>query len=405
MGMTEVAQDDEQVLLVAHKHWASMLGEAALTVVPGLTILWLLILLRGLPLTLADASVHAIITLLVPFCFLTLWTILAIQWTNYYLEMFVVTDRHIFYTTQVNFTERTVSQWNIHDVSHATVHVGGLIESFFNYGSLTIEGREEYNAVTIGGIPDPEYVAAVILKQDDRYGELKETARKQRELLHFFSHEVKGHLAKSKAAFASIVEGDYGPLSSPLDTMAHAALADSQKGVDTVMSMLDNSNTESGEMRFEKKPFDLSLVAHRVAEEFRPRVERKGLMLLTSIDDACVLQGDEEKIERHVLRNLLENALRYTPVGHITLSLKKTEGGIRLSVADTGVGIEESDMQKLFTEGGHGEHSKEINADSTGFGLFVAKQVVEGNGGRIWVSSEGQGAGSTFFVEFPSTTS
>ena len=124
-------------------------------------------------------------------------------------------------------------------------------------------------------------------------------------------------------------------------------------------------------------------------------------MLLTSIDDTCVLTGDEGKIERHVLRNLLENALRYTPVGHITLSLKKMEGGIRLSVADTGVGIEESDMQKLFTEGGHGEHSKEINADSTGFGLFVAKQVVEGNGGRIWVQSEGTGTGSNFFVEFP----
>lgn len=399
--MTETSPEDEQVLLVAHKHWASLLGEAGLTIVPGLTILWLLILLRGLPLTLADASVHAIITLLVPFCFLTLWTILAIQWTNYYLEMFVVTDRHIFYTTQVNFTERTTSQWNIHDVSHATVHFGGLIESFFNYGSITIEGREEYNPVTIGGIPDPEYVAAVILKQDDRYGELKETARKQRELLHFFSHEVKGHLAKSKAAFASIVEGDYGPIPSALDTMAHAALADSQKGAETVMSMLDNANAESGEMRFEKKSFDLSAVARRVAEEFRPRIERKGLMLLTSIDDACVLQGDEEKIERHVLRNLLENALRYTPVGHIELSLKKVEGGIRLSVADTGVGIAQGDMQKLFTEGGRGEHSKEINADSTGFGLFVAKQVVEAGGGRIWASSGGTGAGSTFFVEFP----
>ena len=399
--MTDVSEEDEQILLVVHKHWASLLGEAALTVVPGLTILWLLLLLRGLPLTLADATVHAIITLLVPFCFLTLWTILAIQWTNYYLDMFVVTDRNIFYTTQMNFANRTVSQWNIHDVSHATVHFGGLIESFFNYGSLTIEGREEYNTVTIGGIPDPEYVAAVILKQDDRYGELKETARKQRELLHFFSHEVKGHLAKSKAAFASIVEGDYGPVPSPLDTMAQAALADSQKGVETVMSMLDNSNTESGEMRFEKKIFDLSATARRVADEFRPRIERKGLILLTSIDDACAMQGDEEKIERHVLRNLLENALRYTPVGHITLSLKKMEGGIRLSVADTGVGIEESDMQKLFTEGGHGEHSKDINADSTGYGLFVAKQVVEGSGGRIWVQSGGTDAGSNFFVEFP----
>ena len=209
--------------------------------------------------------------------------------------------------------------------------------------------------------------------------------------MHFFSHEVKGHLAKSKAAFASIVEGDYGPISSPLDTMAHQALADSQKGVETVMSMLDNSNAESGAMRFEKKPFDLSALAHRVAEEFRPRVERKGLMLLTSIDDACVLTGDEQKIERHVLRNLLENALRYTPVGHITLSLKKVENGIRLSVADTGVGIEQNDMQKLFTEGGHGEHSKEINADSTGFGLFVAKQGVEGKRGRDSGPTQGHG--------------
>jgi len=399
--MTETRPEDEQVLLVVHKHPATLLGEAALTLVPGFTILWLLILFRGSPLTLADASVHAIITLLVPFCFLTLWTILAIQWTNYYLDMFIVTDRRIIYTTQMNFTERTTTQWNIRDVSRASVHFGGLFESFFHYGSITIEGREETMAAKITGIPDPEYVAAVILKQDDRYGELKETARKQRELLHFFSHEVKGHLAKSKAAFASIVEGDYGPLSSPLDTMAHAALADSQKGVETVMSMLGDSDSASGDMRFNKKPFDLSAVARRVAEEFRPRIERKGLTLMTSIDDVCVLSGDEEKLERHVLRNLLENALRYTPVGHIELSLKKADGGIRLSVADTGIGIAENDMQKLFTEGGRGEHAKDINTDSTGYGLFVAKQVVEGNGGRIWAHSSGSGAGSTFFVEFP----
>lgn len=399
--MTETSPEDEQVLLVVHKHWASLLGETALTIVPGLVILGILLLFRGLPLTLVDASVHSIITLLLPFCFLTLWTILAVQWTNYYLDMFVVTDRRIFYTTQMNFTERTTTQWNIHDVQHVSVRFSGLFESFFNYGSIRIEGGEEGDTAYIGGIPDPEYVAAVILKQDDRYGQLKETARKQRELLHFFSHEVKGHLAKSKAAFASIIEGDYGPVPSPLDSMAHAALADSQKGVDTVMSMLDTSSAESGEMRFENEPFDLSAVAHRVAEEFRPRIERKGLMLLTSIDDACVLRGDEEKIERHVLRNLLENALRYTPVGHIELALKKAEGGIRLSVSDTGVGIAESDMQKLFTEGGRGEHSKDINAESTGYGLFVAKQVVEGTGGRIWVRSSGPGTGSNFFVEFP----
>lgn len=399
--MTETRPEDEQVLLVVHKHWASLLSEVALTLVPGLIILWLLFLFRGLPLTLADASVHAVITLLVPFCFLTLWTILAIQWTNYYLDMFVVTDQRIIYTTQMNFTERGTTQWSVHDVSHVSVHFGGLFESFFNYGSIQIEGREENTGANITGIPDPEYIAAVILKQDDRYGQLKETARKQRELLHFFSHEVKGHLAKSKAAFASIVEGDYGPLPSPLDSMAHAALADSQKGVETVMSMLDGSDSSSGDMRFEKKPFDLSALTRRVAEDFRQRIERKGLTLLLSIDDACNVQGDEGKLERHVIRNLLENALRYTPAGHIDVTLEKIEGAVRLSVGDTGVGINPQDMEKLFTEGGHGEHSKDINADSTGYGLFVAKQVVEGNDGKIWMRSNGIGAGSNFFVELP----
>ncbi len=402
--MTDASPEDERILLVVRKHWVSLLGEAALTVVPGFIILWILFLFRGLPLTLADASTHAILTLLVPFCFLTLWTILAVQWTNYYLNMFVVTDRRIFYTTQMNFTERTMTQWNIHDVSRVNVHFGGILESFFNYGSVEMEAHDGGSAVRIGGIPDPEYVAAVILKQDDRYGQLKETARKQRELLHFFSHEVKGHLAKSKAAFASIIEGDYGPVPSPLDSMAHAALADSQKGVDTVMSMLDGSDSSTGDMRFENKPFDLSATVRRVAEEFRPRVERKGLALLTSIDSSCVVQGDEEKLEQHVIRNLIENALHYTPVGHIELTLERAGGGVRLSVSDTGVGITASDMEKLFTEGGHGEHSKDINAESTGYGLFVAKQVVEGTGGRIWVRSSGPGTGSNFFVEFPAVS-
>jgi signal transduction histidine kinase len=69
-------------------------------------------------------------------------------------------------------------------------------------------------------------------------------------------------------------------------------------------------------------------------------------------------------------------------------------------VADTGVGIAAGDMQKLFTEGGRGEHSKEANPESTGYGLFIAKQIVEAHGGRIWASSNGPGTGSTFFIEF-----
>lgn len=399
--MTDENPEDEQMLLVVHKHWASLLGEAALTIVPGFIILSLLFFFRGLPLTAADASIHAIVTLLVPVCFLLLWTLLAVQWTNYYLDMLIVSDRHIYYMTQVNFAQRSVQQWAITDVSHVSVYFGNILESFFNYGSIEIEPRDGGGPVRIGGIPDPQYVAAVILKQDDRFGQLKKTAQKQEELLKFVSHEVKGHLAKSKAAFASIVEGDYGTVSDPLSTMAHAALADSQKGVDAVMSILDDSGLKNNTVRFDKKPFDFAATLRRAVEEFRPQLERKGLSLQSSITPVCQIQGDEEKIERHVVRNLLDNALRYTPAGHIEVMLQNIEGVARLSVADTGVGINAVDIEKLFTQGGHGEHSKEVNPDSTGYGLFVAKQVVDAHQGRIWATSNGAGSGSRFFAEFP----
>ncbi|MBI5457723.1 HAMP domain-containing histidine kinase [Candidatus Kaiserbacteria bacterium] len=399
--MTAENPDDEQMLLVVHKHPVSFLSEAAVTIVPGFIILTLLFLFRGSALTMADASIHALITLLVPLCFLVLWTILAVQWTNYYLDMLIVTDRHIFYLTQLNFAQRSVEQWNIQDVSHVSAYFGNILESFFNYGSLEIDAREEGSPVKVVGIPDPEYVAAVILKQDDRYGQLKETAEKQQELLKFVSHEVKGHLAKSKAAFAAIVEGDFGTVSDPLTSMAHQALADSQKGVDTVMSILDDPGPKQSTIHFEKKPFDLAATVRRIVEEFRPQIERKGLLLQTSIDPFCGIQGDEQKIERHVIRNLLDNALHYTPAGHIEVMLQNIEGVARLCVADTGIGMNAGDIEKLFTQGGRGEHSKEVNPDSTGYGLFVAKQVVDAHGGRIWASSNGASTGSRFFAEFP----
>ncbi len=73
----------------------------------------------------------------------------------------------------------------------------------------------------------------------------------------------------------------------------------------------------------------------------------------------------------------------------------------RIDVVDTGVGITPEDMSRLFTAGGHGKDSIHINVHSTGYGLFIAKSVVEAHGGRIWAESEGTGKGSRFVVELP----
>ncbi len=85
------------------------------------------------------------------------------------------------------------------------------------------------------------------------------------------------------------------------------------------------------------------------------------------------------------------------------MELTKSDNVIRFTIIDTGVGISPEDMPKLFTEGGHGTHSKEINPDSTGFGLSIAKQIVEAHSGTIRAESQGSGVGSTFIVELPTT--
>ena len=232
--------------------------------------------------------------------------------------------------------------------------------------------------------------------------ELEVVNKQQENLLHFISHEIKGYLTKSEAGFASIVEGDYGAISSQLEGMATAALREARKGVRTVMEILDASNLKKGTVGYKMQPFDLRAAVIDLVEHLKPTAEEKHVGIETAIDTQgrFTMNGDEEKIRQHVLRNLIDNAIKYTPSGSIKVAL--TDGDkLRFSVQDSGVGITPEDMKLLFTEGGHGKDSIKVNVHSTGYGLFIAKEIVEAHKGKIWAESEGEGKGSRFIIEFP----
>ena len=232
--------------------------------------------------------------------------------------------------------------------------------------------------------------------------ELQQANSQQENLLNFISHEIKGYLTKSEAAFASIVEGDYGIVPDALKGMSTAALEDVRKGVTTVMDILDASNLKKGTVSFKKAAFDFKAVVLKVLEEQRPAAYEKHLGLDAKIPDGNFkMQGDEEKIKEHVIRNLIDNAIKYTPSGTVHIELSGGGGKIRFSVQDSGVGITPEDMAHLFTEGGHGKDSIKINVHSTGYGLFIAKEITDAHQGKIWAESDGQGKGSRFVVEFP----
>jgi len=232
--------------------------------------------------------------------------------------------------------------------------------------------------------------------------ELQETNERQETLIHFIGHEVKGFLTKAEGAFASLTEGDFGTLPEELKPLVARSLVETREGSASVAAILKAANLKRGTVTYTKAPFDLAALVAEAAEKERLSAEHKGLALTVTADEASYqMVGDREQIRDHVLRNLIQNAVNYTPSGSIALSLRKENGKIMFAVKDSGIGITEEDKKKLFTEGGHGKDSIRVNVHSTGYGLYIAKCIIEAHGGTIAALSEGAGKGSTFTVEFP----
>ena len=232
--------------------------------------------------------------------------------------------------------------------------------------------------------------------------ELKETNKRQEVLIHFIGHEVKGYLTKDASAMAALQDGDFGSLPPTLKGVVSRALAESRHGADSVASILKASNLKSGTTVFNKVPFDLKALTAEVVEKMRPTAAARGLTLsFTAGESDFTLNGDRVEIGDHVLRNLIDNAISYTPVGAVDVSLTREGQKLVVRIRDTGIGITDEDKKILFTEGGHGKDSIRTNVHSTGYGLFIVKEIVEAHGGTARLESEGDGEGSTAIVEFP----
>jgi signal transduction histidine kinase len=120
----------------------------------------------------------------------------------------------------------------------------------------------------------------------------------------------------------------------------------------------------------------------------------------SDIEPGVIVIGDEERLHQMV-KNLLENAVAYTPKdGRVTLSLRTEGTSVRLTVEDTGIGIAEEDLPRVFERFYRGEEAKSMRRDGVGLGLAIAKYVAEGHGGRIAAAAR-SGGGTSFTVTLP----
>lgn len=223
---------------------------------------------------------------------------------------------------------------------------------------------------------------------------LEEFDKLKDEFVSLASHELRTPMTVIKDYTAEILDEKSGL--SLENQQRLAKIHDSaQRLIAIVNDNLDVSRIESGAMEFKPTNFDISALSVEVRDELSDEYSKKQQKVEVMVGNYMVY-ADKDKT-RQVLTNLIGNAVKYTPEkGIIEVSFKANEKSIMTTVSDTGTGIKEEDLQKLF-----GKFERlENTVSGTGLGLYLSKKIVEKSGGTIGVESL-FGKGSKFFFTLP----
>ncbi len=229
--------------------------------------------------------------------------------------------------------------------------------------------------------------------------ELENLLKERESLVHLVTHKVKGSFTRSKYIFAGILDGTYGEISPEIKKVAGQGLESDNTGIETVDLVLSVANMQKGTVKYDMKPLNLKDLVEKNISDKKIAIEAHGLKIETDIKESVYQVIGDAFWLKEAIANLIENSIKYTPKGSITIGLQKKDKNILLFVKDTGIGITEEDKKSLFTEGGRGKNSVKINVDSTGYGLYSVKLIADAHKGRVWAESEGADKGSTFYME------
>ncbi len=222
------------------------------------------------------------------------------------------------------------------------------------------------------------------------------------EFISIASHQLRTPMTGIMGYLSMLVGGDFGKLDPKIGNILSQILDASKRMIRLINIFLNISKIEAGRFELDKKPVQFANIIETEFVELKKLADDKGLKLTFKKPKPPLpeVMVDRDKLA-DVVQNLVDNAIKYTEKGSVAVSASTVDGMIRIDVKDTGRGLKNTEVGKLFNKFVRGDGIARIHPDGSGLGLYIAKKIVESHNGRIWVESEGEGKGSTFSFVVP----
>lgn len=245
-------------------------------------------------------------------------------------------------------------------------------------------------------------IYSLMSKSSDITKRLKELDNLKTEFVSLATHQLRAPLAKIQGYSSMVLEGDFGKVPEDLKEPMQRIFLSSQNLGSLLNDFLDVAQIEKGEITYNLKDCNLIDILNRVEENFKDVFDNTGLKFQITYDksDEIKILADFAKTVSAISK-IVDNAVRYTPQGSIKISIAEKDDDVVITIADTGVGIEQSEIDELFEKFKRGKNAYNVSVSGSGLGLYVAREIVEAQEGRIWLKSDGPGKGTTAFIAFP----
>ncbi|OGI63436.1 hypothetical protein A2818_00730 [Candidatus Nomurabacteria bacterium RIFCSPHIGHO2_01_FULL_40_12] len=248
--------------------------------------------------------------------------------------------------------------------------------------------------------------AKLLIRRDLELSRANEKLQKLDEtksnFISIVAHQLRTPLSGIKWTLSMLLGGEMGPLNNDQKTFLMKSYESNTRMITLVNDMLVADGIQSGKVHYGFKYIDIIDLMDNVLFEVSPAASKRNITIeyKDKFENLPQVYVDPETM-RAVLQNLLENAIKYTiDGGKIEINVKRESDNLIISIADNGIGIPKDQIKNIFAKFFRARNAIKQETDGSGLGLYIAKSIVEKNGGTLYFESI-EGKGSTFYFTVP----